>query len=340
MMHKTPMISRSFLPCILIFTLLLSCSNDNSVSENKFPAAEVYAISIDESGVVWAGTDIGIISYSKGKWNTYKDIRKLPLGKASDIVLHTGNNGNELWLATPNGAGVASIETDAITSATQYVKDSSGLLDNRISAVLIDALEARWFATTLGLSIFKGDKWYTETDWDDLKSNPVISLGAKNDGWVFAGTNGLGVGRFRYDEDIDGITGASYYNKDWTSLPSDTVLCIYVDQQNFQWFGTPHGVAYHAAWETKKEWKVYTVADGLIDNRVQAITEDGNGNVWFGTPKGLSVFNGEEWKSYTSADGLIQSNVNDIAADADGTLWFATGGGISTFDGTVWKSFR
>jgi len=329
---------------LLIYTLLLSlllygCEREKSVSGDEFPASRVKALFIDESGVVWAGTDAGIISYWEGKWTTYKDVNKLPSGEVTDIAFQLSNFGKEIWLGTYNGAGVAGYEKDAVTSATFYTKDSSALLDNRINAVLVDAQDARWFATPGGLSIFRGSNWYSETDWDDLIGNPVISLGGKSDGWVFAGTNGLGVGRFMYDETIDGITGASYYNTDWTALPSDTILCVYVDENGHQWFGTPKGAAHHTAWETKLDWEVYSVDDGLIHNRVQAITGDNDNLVWFGTEQGVSSFDGEQWKSYTAADGLVHPSVNDIAVDAAGMLWFATDGGISIFDGTTWKNF-
>jgi ligand-binding sensor domain-containing protein len=36
-----------------------------------------------------------------------------------------------------------------------------------------------------------------------------------------------------------------------------------------------------------KSFKNYTTAQGLADNLVPAITEDKNGNIWFGTGRGL-----------------------------------------------------
>ncbi len=331
-------ISRIMLTIIIVVFLVISCKQDKPAAVSQFPANKVMSLYIDKSGIVWAGTDLGLISYWKGTWTTYKNISQLPQGEVYDIVSQGSNPGFGLWLATASGARFAKSALYEITQVNSYVMDSSGLLDNRINALVIDPMNARWFATPQGLSIFRGSTWYSETSFDDLVLYPVVSLAAKSDGWIFAGTMGKGVGRFKYDAGLDGITGASYYNTDWTSLPSDTILCIYVDSYNRQWFGTPNGAAFHASWETKQNWKSYSIKDGLINNRVQSILGEKD-NIWFGTAAGVTCFDGVSWKSYSTSDGLENSNINDIAIDLNGTLWFATNGGISTYDGKIWKNF-
>lgn len=48
-----------------------------------------------------------------------------------------------------------------------------------------------------------------------------------------------------------------------------------------------------------KIWTNFTTADGLVDNKICAITLDSNGNAWFGSfDKGVSRFDGHSWKSY------------------------------------------
>jgi ligand-binding sensor domain-containing protein len=333
--HKGSGLMFSILFSIVLFS---GCENDKTNPVDKFPATRVQSLYIDGNGTVWAGTDYGIISCYSGKWKTYKDVKNIPDGVVNDLAF-TVSGGGQLWIATLNGAGALKYEMNTILSATSYTRESSGLQDNRITSVVTDAVNALWFATPVGLSMLRGSTWYTETALGDLTMNPAISLGSRSDGWIFAGTTGLGVGRFKYEESIDGITGASYYNTDWSGLPSDTVLSVYVDRNDNQWFGTPSGVAFHTSWETKVGWTVYSVADGLVNRRVQAIMEDSNGTLWFGTAGGVSSFNGEIWRSYNVQDGLADPSVNDIAEAPDGTLWFATNNGISVFDGTLWTTF-
>lgn len=48
-----------------------------------------------------------------------------------------------------------------------------------------------------------------------------------------------------------------------------------------------------------KTWTQFTTEDGLVDNKICAITLDSNGNTWFGSfDKGVSRFDGQEWKTY------------------------------------------
>jgi ligand-binding sensor domain-containing protein len=332
-------LTRVLLVLMITLILIIRCEKEKPVAGTAFPATKVMSIIIDDSGVVWAGTEVGIISYWKGKWTAYGDNKGLPVGMVNDITLRKNTNSSEILLGGINGVSIATLNQNLITSAISYTSSSSALLDNEVVAVQMDAQGSGWFATPKGLSVLNGSKWYSETGWGDLVETPATSLGAKSDGWIFTGTKGRGVARFKYDQSIDGITGASYYNTDWTGLPSDTILSVYVDQNNKQWFGTPNGVAFHSEWETKIGWTVYSVTDGLVNNRVQSITGDNKGTIWFGTPVGISSFDGTNWKKYTTDDGLVNPCVNDIAIDPSGIVWFATNGGISTFNGTSWKNF-
>jgi len=75
---------------------------------------------------------------------------------------------------------------------------------------------------------------------------------------------------------------------------------------------------------------MYTTADGLADDHVEAIASDSQGQLWFGTVKGVSVLDGFGWTIYTARDGLAADFVSAIAADLEGDLWFGTlGGGVS-----------
>jgi ligand-binding sensor domain-containing protein len=60
------------------------------------------------------------------------------------------------------------------------------------------------------------------------------------------------------------------------------------------------------------EWQTFTVADGLAHNIIQAILEDSNGNLWFGTRSGVSRYDGTNWTRYTTKDGLANDYVRAI----------------------------
>ena len=135
---------------------------------------------------------------------------------------------------------------------------------------------------------------------------------------------------------MNAVTSASNIVKTWSSLPSDTVLTIFVTDDTLRWYGTTAGAASFYGDNSKdiNNWWVYnTFSSGIIDNYVRAIIRDKNGNMWFGTKKGLSKLSSDKstWQSYTEDDGLVSNNIFDIAVDSENNMWIATDKGVSYF---------
>ncbi len=81
-------------------------------------------------------------------------------------------------------------------------------------------------------------------------------------------------------------------------------------------------------------WKHYTYLDGLGSNHVQAIYQDREDFLWFGTLGGISRYDGKAFVNLTTNDGLADNSVWSIHQDQDGFLWFGTeDGGVSRYDG-------
>ncbi len=71
--------------------------------------------------------------------------------------------------------------------------------------------------------------------------------------------------------------------------------------------------------------KTLTETNGLASNTVLTIFEDSRGNMWFGTPKGVTRYDGENFRTFTTDDGLAQNTIGLIFEDQQGMLWFADG---------------
>jgi len=287
---------------------------------------EVRSICIDANGLKWFGTDNGLSNYDGATWLTFTaDTSKTTLAHNSinDIVFEASNYGPEIWLATDNGVSVMGVSLDAITMATPYRKDNTGLISNTVYAALVDNKHIKWFGTDSGVSSFTGSDWSSFTNMNFLSNNHILSIGADKDGWKYIGTKGGGISRI-FDNGIDAVTSASPYDYSWSGLLSDSIYAVCVLENGDQWYGTDVGAAFHDTTETKEGWDVFTTDSGLVHNFVQAIVEDDRGIIWFGTRGGVSNFDGFSWTSFTSDDSLIGNNVLDIAVDLDGSLWFAT----------------
>jgi len=80
-----------------------------------------------------------------------------------------------------------------------------------------------------------------------------------------------------------------------------------------------------------------TVMDGLSENSVQAIHQDRQGFLWFGTQEGLNQYDGYDFTVYKAdpndPDALSDAFITAIVEDSTGALWLGTYyGGLNRFD--------
>lgn len=94
---------------------------------------------------------------------------------------------------------------------------------------------------------------------------------------------------------VDGKRWTTYNPKN-SGLAQPVVEAIAVDRQDNKWFATvgfkdgdplPGGISVLWADGT---WSTLTAADGLASDWVKDIAIDGEGNVWFATSEGVSVW--------------------------------------------------
>ena len=98
------------------------------------------------------------------------------------------------------------------------------------------------------------------------------------------------------------------------------------------WFGTTKGLSRYS--NETNNFKNYNETDGLSNNFVYGIAEDGDGNLWLSTNNGLSKFNptDQTFKNYYYEDGLQGNEFNQNAYARDpktGRLLF---GGLNGFN--------
>jgi PAS domain S-box-containing protein len=71
----------------------------------------------------------------------------------------------------------------------------------------------------------------------------------------------------------------------------------------------------------------YNRKSGLPHDLVLTIHGDQRGDVWIGTPGGLSRFRDGRFRLFTTADGLTSNVVSAVLPSRDGALWIGTSGG-------------
>jgi ligand-binding sensor domain-containing protein len=318
-----------------------SISIVNRSFDEGIRAKNFYSVVVDENNTKWFLTDTGIVSFDEKKWNVHNKNKKVPTENLKDFAFEISLSGPELWIASPQGATVASLPLDARSDATTYNMQNTPILSDNVLSVAIGKGSLRWFGTDKGISAFLGDKWLPYTGYSYHREYPASLFNefpittmttGPDSNFLYVGTLGGGVARV-FRNEVDGISGASphaYWGP--INMPSDKVYSICIAPDGTQWYGTDLGVARHTGSKTLENWTVFNTANGLIDNFVQSIALDKKGNLWFGTKGGVSVFDGSSWISYSLNDGLSSNNILCIKADKNGIIWLGTDNGVMSFN--------
>ena len=297
----------------------------------------VRAVVVDHDNTKWFSTDTGVVSFDGMDWKLYHGNEQLPDRDLYGITFVDDPSGPELWVASDLGATIARLPIDDLTAIKTLSPDNAPIASNDVVSIAAGKDSTRWIGTNKGISALHNGRWLTpayDLHYPDVMFGiyPITSMATNDAGdTLYVGTAGAGVARI-YRDQLDGISGASVYAI-WGPiiLPSDNIQSVYIAPDGTQWFGTTDGIARHTGDKTLENWTVYTVENGLAHNFVQAICGDGQGNIWFGTKGGLTVFDGASWISYTTENGLPSNHILSLAMDRDGILWIGTDVGITAF---------
>jgi Tfp pilus assembly protein FimT len=162
---------------------MLVKSDDNIVIPN------VYSLSEDLDGNIWAGTDQGPLVY----YNTEDVFRegyhafriRVPRNDGTNIVdylLKTEtitsvavDGGNRKWLGT-SGSGVYLVSADGTGQILNFNEQNSPLLSNTIMSIAADNKTGQvWFATTKGIQSYRGNSVEGKPEFSGVYAfpNPV-----------------------------------------------------------------------------------------------------------------------------------------------------------------------
>ena len=293
----------------------------------------VHSFLKDSQRNLWMGLANGDLycfdGSSTNHWNIQKEINNKP----SPLSLIYEDKQKELWLSG-TGCGLIqfSPEKGILKRFTPNAKSNSSLTFWQITAIVQDGHGNLWLSGGYnGIDIFNPN---TETfvNYRNNKQNSrsrsisndiVSSIIKDSDNQIWIGTkNGLNLYREKTN-DFDRF------------LPGVDIRKIFVDSIGRFWIGTQHQglILFNRQTGT---YKTYTKDDGLPSNFTNNIVEDNDGNIWIGSPSGLTRFQpeSESFVSFDAQDGV--DNVFTLEPDAavklqSGEILFSGTKGITSF---------
>jgi len=213
----------------------------------------------------------------------------------------------------------------ADTPAFQTYTQRDGLAADYVTSIAFASDGAVWIGTTRGATRVQDKYWVTYTAANGLGNSHVTGIAIASDGKTYFATNGGGLALF------DGVNRKAYTTAN-SAIPSNYLASLAVDKQGRVWVGT---LGYGVARLENEQWVKYT----FVNNYINALALDANGNPWFATSDGAFFFDGRIWARVTQANGLASNRVNAVAVARDARVWFGTDSGATVFDGKTYRTY-
>ncbi len=315
------------------------------------------ALFIDSKQGIWIGLDNGICRYN-ASFDRFDIIGGKTEINPSLISAITEDAIGNIWIAAYNGIWRYSVDNTLTRLVTKYFVQTLYSFDNKIifgtpkglfiyetisdsvteihfdSAVNISTINAVGKSILIGTKsdgMFKLGNRFQKIVPVVLKNriaSPITDIVADQTGNIYIATDGKGLYYVNNNFDV-----LNHYEDDVnnpTSLSSNGIYDVEIGNENILWIATyGGGINVLDANKLLFEKIQHRINDknSIISNFTRSIAEDKNGNIWFGTKKGISIWNlkKDSWKHISSLSD--NKNIPDIvlALEADGAfMWVGT----------------
>ncbi|HLA09125.1 MAG TPA: two-component regulator propeller domain-containing protein [Pyrinomonadaceae bacterium] len=230
-----------------------------------------------------------------------------------------------LWPETYGGL----VRFDGVKFTLFHSSNTQELKSIRIRALFEDREGNLWIGTEGGgLTRTRAGTFTTYTIEDGLPRNDVGGISQDREGYICVESGNVLVrleqGRF--------VTYAPT-----TEHPLRAVTTPVEDLEGNIWFGTRAGLV---RMTSRRQFKIYTIADGLPGDVIQSVLLARDGTLWIGTLNGLSHFASNEFTNYTTKEGLSSNYITCLTEDRSGKLWIGTfDAGANRFASGVFTQF-
>lgn len=307
------------------FEIFYSIPNINSVSGDR-----IREFCPAENGNIWIGTEDAGLNLFNPHTNTFQPINNQLKNLYTNIhALY--NDGRYFWVSTfSKGLNRYDIQTGNLKTYTQFDVPET-IIQNSVFALCKDRQNMLWIGTLSGVNIYDyaQDRFLPVKDMEGIS---VQDIKEDTDGniWIASFHKGL----FRFNPGTKKWHNFRHNPADTTTLAYDKTTSIFEDSQKRIWIATQGGG--FSLFDKKEEtFSTINSANGLVNNVVYQILEDGDGFLWLSTNSGIVRFDPEThtFKNYTISNGLKtnQFNYQSSYKSDDGTLYFGSVDGFVRF---------
>ncbi len=303
-------------------------------TRDGLPDNNINDILVDSKGLVWFATNEGAASFNGSEFILYSEEKGLVNNFTEQLFEDLQGN---IWVASQGGISRINVEgkvdfTDMLGGGTSLLAHCAGsdgtlwlanqgrvyqfrddslhvfahpLLENQIvRGIVEDDDGSMWFATQEAGVIHLTDEGNEVFDEQSgLPGNICLALISVGPGEVLLGTSlPASILRIR-----NGIPDTLWYE------PGNQMLLLELlhDKRGRVWASTHENGLIQA--DTNGA-RLITTDNGLLDNRIRKVQEDGNGNIWIGTENGLSKYGKIIFEIYNQSLINSEKRIQSIAA--------------------------
>lgn len=279
--------------------------------DTGLPDSGILALLAGQDGsLLVAGARGGISSWKDGSWHPYAPAPTM-IGSA------TRDSKGNLWLSMP-GMGLV----------FRPANDVSALHDERIidnvtvNKSVEDAEGTVWAATDKGLYQINRHRATRVSPATGLPQVRAFSLLVTADNTLLVGTE-KGVWK-RVGQTFEPLH---------PELTAEVVSTMMQDNRQDIWFGTIN----HGIFRLSPQGLEHlNIDNGIVHNRVQAILQDREQNIWVGTNSGLIRLRRAPFITISTRQGLNGDYIRTVMTHSDGSIWVGSSTGLNRIrDGKV-----
>ncbi len=238
----------------------------------------ILEIALDDNEDVWIASNKGVFFFDENEWVRY----------------YPGNSNllsdNIISLKFSNGKIVVGTSDEGIsifdgTNWQNFSTVNSSILSNELNKMTTDANGIIWISyynEDLGISKFDGNNWtHFDLVQNGMPNNDVDVLAFDNDNHLWVGLDGANLAKY------DGTNWTLTNLSDYGLILHNYLQDIEFDDQNRPWIGSTSGAVFIDG-NIAYEYNVFN--SGMAGSYVIDLFIDNEGNTWFSSIEGLSVY--------------------------------------------------
>jgi sugar lactone lactonase YvrE/ribosomal protein L13E len=236
---------------------------------------------------------------------------RVPPARVMDLM--TDRRGR-VWIAASE-QGLGRLDPDGSLTWARPAPGHNGIVHS-----LLESADGGLVVGGLGLFRFDGDTFYRLPWQSELSIARRLVL--LHDGTIAVATkSGLLLLKDGVLEQVPGPHGED--------ADTNKIYTAFEDSRRRSWVGSLAGLLVLDRQGLRRP----TEQELQITRPVYLITEDGSGNLWFGTDNGVVRWDGSTSRHYTPHEGLAGRETNRDAGlvDSSGRLWIGTESGVSRY---------